>query len=98
MSIVFEQLRGLSFSKCKVHVPIGVECIEKLSNTHKTVKKWQKQQFDNLGMTLTFDVVTFVKVIGPQCHCKRPHGSRTFRSRVKANFTISETAISGYAP
>ena len=32
--------------------------------------------------TLTFDLVIFVKVISPQCHCKRPHGSRTFCSRV----------------
>ena len=98
MSIVLEQLRGLSFSKCKVHVPIGVECIEKLSNTHKTVKNYKNNKFDNLDMTLSFDLVTFVKVIGPQCHCKRPHGGRTFRSRVKANFTFSETVNGGYAP
>jgi len=49
-------------------------------------------------MTLTFDLVTFVKVIAPQGHCKRPYGSRTFCLRVLPKNGFLKTIDGSYVP
>ena len=62
-----------------------------LKHTEKPLNKVKNTKFAIWDMTLTFDLLTFVKVISPQCHYWRPQGSRTFGYVVKDDFASSET-------